>query len=358
MNLKEMSTSDLKSLKQSLEKKVDALDNEQMAFKILINSAYGAIGSPYFRFFNVIQASAITISGQTTIRTAEQALNTYLSKLLGEKDRVCAIDTDSTYLILDDLIDKFCPDKSIEDQVEFVDKVCETKLSAVIDKAYNDLYNDTNSMFNRMRMKRENIGPAVFVQKKRYIMKVYDSEGVRYAKPKMKVMGLESVRSTTPGFFRDKLKEVFYELFDMNQEQMFVHIENIRKEFMKLPVEDMGSPIGVQNLGKYRNSTGTVPYNAKAALLYNDKIDSMSLAGRYQHIKDGDKVKLLPLKTPNHFKAKYIAVESVLPVEFKLHKYVDKDAIFNKFFADPLQRVFDTFNWKTEETASLDSFFG
>merc|ERR1711974_416611 len=189
-------------------------------------------------------------------------------------------------------------------------------------------------------------------------MKVHDSEGVRYASPKMKVMGLESVRSTTPGFFRDKLKDVFSELFEMDQEQMFDYIEQIKKEFMTLPVESMGSPIGVQNLGKYRNGTGTVPYNAKAALLYNDKITELGLTSKYQHIKDGDKVKLLPLKTPNHFKAKYIAVESVLPEEFNLHRYVDKDAVFNKFFADPLQRVFDTFNWKTEETASLDSFFG
>lgn len=354
--LSEYSTAELKAMKAKLLNMVDEQENLQMAIKILINSAYGAIGSKYFRFFNVAQASGITISGQTTILSAERGLNNYMDKLLGvKKDRIIAIDTDSVYMDLTDLVKKVCPTASKSDQVDFLAKVCKTKLQDKITEIYDDVFTKTNSLVNKMVMKREAIGSAVFVQKKRYIMRVYDNEGVRYATPKAKVMGLEAVRSSTPEFFRKKLKDFFMRIFDDTQEEIISGIAEVRSEFEGLRLEEYATTMGVSSL-KIPKS-GRRAYNAKAAVLYNDLIEKHGLEKKYELIKGGDKMKLCPLKIPNPVHQNYIAFPAVLPPEFDMEKWVDKDQLFDNNFKGPMQRVLDVFGWKVEDTADVSFFF-
>lgn len=359
MTLETYSDRELLDMRASLKNMIDEKDNSQQAIKILLNSAYGALGSPYFRFFNANQAEAITICGQVTIRSSEIGMNNYLNKLLGDSDdHIAAMDTDSIYVILDKFVDKFIPEGTpTERTVDMVAKAANTKFQKVLDDVYAELQTATNSKENFMQMKLEAIGAAVFVMKKRYIMKVYQNEGVTYAKPKAKVMGLESVRSTTPAYCRNKLKASFMDIFDLTQDEMIEQITQIKKEFMALPIQDCAMPIGVNDLRKYKLTDKNIPYNAKAALLYNNLLKEHGLERKYETIKNGDKVKIVTLKTPNPLHNGYIAFPSVLPEEFELDEYVDRKQLFDRNFETPLSRVLEVFGWKTEPDNSLLSMF-
>ena len=184
-------------------KKNRRCNNIQMAKKISLNSAYGAIGNQYFRYYKLANAEAITLSGQVSIRWIEGKMNQYLNNLLqteGE-DYVIASDTDSIYLNLEPLVTKFFGSKSGDKTkiVSILDKICQDKLEPFIEKSYQDLADYVSAYDQKMQMKRENIADrGIWTAKKRYILNVWNSEGVQYTEPKLKVMGIESVKSSTP----------------------------------------------------------------------------------------------------------------------------------------------------------------
>ena len=168
---------------KALEKEIARCNNIQMAKKISLNSAYGAIGNQYFRYYKLANAEAITLSGQVSIRWIEQKMNEYLNKLLSttEEDYVIASDTDSIYLNLGPLVDKFLGNKSGDKAavVELLDKICEDKFEPYIDQCYQNLATYVSAYDQKMQMKRENIADrGIWTAKKRYILNVWDSEGV------------------------------------------------------------------------------------------------------------------------------------------------------------------------------------
>jgi DNA polymerase elongation subunit (family B) len=337
-----------------------------MAKKISLNSAYGAIGNQYFRYYKLANAEAITLSGQVSIRWIEQKMNDYLNKLLSttEEDYVIASDTDSIYLNLGPIVDKFLGHKSGDKTavVELLDKICQDKLEPYIDTCYQNLATYVSAYDQKMQMKRENIADrGIWTAKKRYILNVWNSEGVAYAEPKLKVMGIESVKSSTPAPCRKMLKDAFQILMTGTEDDMIAFIDKSREEFKKLPPEQVSFPRSASDVVKYKSSSdiyikGT-PIHIRGALLFNHYIKEKKLTNKYSLIQNGEKIKFCYLKKPNIIHENIISFIQDFPRELNLDKYVDYDLQFEKSFVEPLKSILDAIGWKVEKTLDLESFF-
>jgi len=339
--------------------------NIQMAKKISLNSAYGAIGNQYFRYFDVKQAEAITLGGQLSIRWIERDVNKFMNKLLGtdNKNYVVASDTDSIYLKLDTLVEKVCKDKTPQQITDFLDKAAEEKIQKVIDDSFKNLAEYVNAYQQKMIMKREAIAnKGIWVAKKRYMMNVFDEEGIRFDIPKLKIMGVEAVKSSTPEVCRGKIKDAIRVIMNDNEDALIKFVTDFKEVFKSLSPEEVAFPRSCNNLGKYTNSSNIynkgTPIHVKGALIYNHNIYKHKLSAKYPIIKDGDKIKFLMLKQPNVVKDTVISFSTKIPYEFDLHKYVDYDMQFEKTFTDPLRFILDSIGWKLEREATLEAFFG
>jgi DNA polymerase elongation subunit (family B) len=334
-------------------------ENQQMSIKILLNSLYGALGNKYFRFFDQRIAEGITLTGQLTIRWAEKAINTYLNSVLKtKKDYVLAIDTDSVYVCLDDLVSAVNP----KNPLEFVDTVCKEKLEDVLEKSYDELFDIMGGIENRMVMKREAIADrGIWTAKKRYILNVLDNEGVRYAEPKLKIMGIEAIKSSTPAPCREALKEMFKTIIAGTERDVQNNIESFRTYFKTLSPDQIAFPRGITNLTQFKDKQtiyrkGT-PIHARGGILYNKMLKDMSLDKQYNKIQNGEKIKFIYLRTPNHIKENVISFLDYLPEEFGLHRYIDYDTQFNKTFLDVIDPILSAVGWNSKEIATLDEFF-
>jgi len=344
-------------------------NNMQMARKILLNSLYGALGNQYFRYFSIEFAEAITLTGQFVIRWIEGNLNEYLNKTIKTKnaDYIIAVDTDSNYLNLGPLVSHLIPDaykqENIEKLVGVVDKICENKIEPYIDSCFDDLAQHTNAYINFMKMKRESIAnKGIWTAKKRYILNVYDNEGIRYTEPKLKMMGIEAVKSSTPSSCRENIKKALKLIMETDEETLQAFIQNFKQDFKTLAFEDISFPRGCRGLSEYGNKTdiykkGT-PIHVRGALIYNHLLKSHNLTHKYPLIQEGEKVKFCYMKTPNPIKENIIAVPSVLPKEFALDKYIDYDTQFIKSFLDPLGSILEVIGWSPEKLSTLEDFFG
>ena len=349
-----------------LMKEIARCNNIQMAKKISLNSAYGAIGNEHFRYYRLANAEAITLSGQVSIRWIENKMNGYLNKLLAtdKVDYVIASDTDSIYLNLGPVVDKFFSNKSDDKNkiVELLDKVCKDKLEPFINASYEELATYVNAYDQKMIMKRENIADrGIWTAKKRYILNVWDSEGVRYKEPKMKIMGLETARSSTPQYFRDKLYAAFKIIISKTNDELISFVNAVRAETKEQGTEGVAFPRGVNNLEKYRSRTdiyckGT-PIHVRGALLYNDFVRKNKLEHKYPYIQEGEKIKFIYLKTPNPLHENCVSFFSDIPPEMKLDKYVDYQLQFEKSFLEPLKNVLQCVGWTHEKKVTIGSFF-
>ena len=350
----------------ALEKEIARCNNIQMAKKIALNSAYGAIGNQYFRYYKLANAEAITLSGQVSIRWIENRMNKYLNKLLSTKDTdyVIASDTDSIYLNMGPLVDKFFAHKSIDKAriVGLLDMVCQEKLEPYIDACYKELAEYVSAYDQKMQMKRENIADrGIWTAKKRYILNVWDSEGVRYEDPKLKVMGIESVKSSTPAPCRKMLKDAFKILMTGTEDDMIKFIDECRREFKTLPPESISFPRSVSDVVKYASSsdiyTKGTPIHVRGALLFNHYIKKHNLTNKYSLIQNGEKIKFCYLKKPNILHENIISFISDFPKELGIDKYIDHDLQFEKSFLEPLKAILDAINWSVEKTVNLEMFF-
>ena len=349
-----------------LKKEIARCNNIQMARKIQLNSAYGAIGNEHFRYYRLEIAEAITMSGQLSIRWIENKMNGYLNKLLSTEDvdYVIASDTDSIYLNLGPLVSKFFINKSGDKAaiVSILDKICQEKLEPFIESSYQELANYVSAYEQKMKMKRENIADrAIWTAKKRYILNVWDSEGVRYAEPKMKICGMETARSSTPAFFRDKLLKAYEIIINEDNDVMIDYIDRVKEDTKKEHCVNIAFPRGVNGLKKYKSvadiySKGT-PIHVRGALLYNHYVSRNKLTHKYPLIQEGEKIKFLYLKTPNPIQENVISFFQNLPPEFNVEKYVDFNKQFEKSFFEPLKNVLECIGWDYERSVSLLSFF-
>ena len=338
--------------------------NFQQVRKIQLNSAYGAIGSEWFRYYDVTMAEAITLSGQLSIRWIADKLNEFLNKTIGTEDYdyVVASDTDSVYLRCGNLVDKVCGDKPKSEVVEFLDKSTEEIILPFVKKQYDDLAELMNAYDNKMVMDRECIADkAIWTAKKRYMMNVYDAEGVRYATPKLKIMGIETTRSSTPQVVRNSLKEAIRLILQTDEPTVIEHIEKCHEDFMDLSVEDIAFPRGVNGLSRYSDSSTiyrkSTPIAVKGSLLFNHYIKEKGLQRKYPLISEDDKIKFLHLKMPNPVRDKVISFPGSLPKELGLHKYVNYEEQFQKSFIDPIKNILDAVGWSHEKRSTLEGLF-
>ena len=351
---------------KALEKEIARCNNIQMAKKISLNSAYGAIGNQYFRYYKLANAEAITLSGQVSIRWIERKMNQYLNKLLSttDEDYVIASDTDSIYLNLGPLVDKFFASKS-GDKIAIVgllDKICEDKFEPYIDQCYQNLADYVSAYDQKMQMKRENIADrGIWTAKKRYILNVWDSEGVRYDEAKLKMMGIEAVKSSTPAPCRKMIKDALKMMMNGTEEDVIHFIDKSREEFKKLPPEQISFPRSVSDVVKYRSSSdiyskGT-PIHCRGALLFNHYIKQNKLDNKYSLIQNGEKIKFCYLKKPNIIHENIISFIQDFPTELGLDKYIDYDLQFEKSFLEPMKAILDAIGWNVEKTVNLELFF-
>ena len=346
-------------------KEISRCHNIQWAKKIALNSAYGAIGNQYFRYYDVRQATAITSSGQFVIRFIEKNVNEYMNKILKTHDKVdyiVASDTDSIYLTLDKLVQATCKDKSKADTLKFLNKVVNSRIEPFIDKCFNDLAEYTNAIKQKMVMKREVIADkGIWTAKKRYMLNVLDEEGITFDEPKLKIMGIEAVKSSTPEVCRGKIKEAIKLIMTKGEDELQAFVAEFKKEFYQMTAEQISFPRSCNNLKKYKHSSNIfikgTPIHVKGALIYNEQLKRFKLHRKYPLIQEGDKIKFLKLKEANPFKFDVISYVTKLPSEFTLQEYIDYDIMFQKTFLDPMSFILNSIGWTYEKTASLEDFF-
>ena len=355
-----------KKKSKRLEKEIARCNNIQMARKIQLNSAYGAIGNQYFRYYKLANAEAITLSGQVSIRWIENRMNRYLNKILKteNEDYVIASDTDSIYLNLGPLVEVVYKDREKDGSgiCTFLNKVCEVEFEKYIESSYETLAKYVNAYDNKMVMKRENIADrGIWTAKKRYILNVWDSEGVRYEEPKLKMMGIEAVKSSTPAPCRTMIKDALKIMMNGTEDEVIDYIDACRKEFKTLPPEDIAFPRTASDVRKYQASStiyakGT-PIHIRGALLFNHYVKQKKLTNKYSLIGNGEKVKFLYLKKPNIIQENVVSFIQDFPNELGLDKYIDYDLQFEKSFVEPLKAILDAIGWNVEKTVTLESFF-
>ena len=351
--------------KYELKKKIARYDNLQLAKKVSLNSAYGAMGSQYFRFYDLRLALGVTSAGQLSIRWIEEKINKYMNDLLKTNgvDYVIASDTDSIYLRLGELVDKVYSKKTDVNQlISFMDRVCEDKIQPYIDNSYQELATYVNAYSQKMQMKREGLSnKGIWTAKKRYILNVYNNEGVQYAEPQMKVMGLEMVKSSTPSSIRDKMKQVIKLMVTGTEDDVQEFIADFRKEFRTLPIEEISFPRSVNGLKTYTDKaqiyTKGTPIHVKGALLYNYLLNKHNLTNKYPKVQEGEKLKFTYLIQPNPINDTVISYPSRLPTEFGLDNYIDYELQFEKAFLDPIKIILNCIDWQVEKSSSLADFF-
>jgi len=361
-----LSDAQLLKLRDQTVKDIAKFNNFQMVRKICLNSCYGAIGNQYFRYYKLANAEAITLSGQVSIRWIENRMNGYLNNLLKTEDvdYVIASDTDSIYLNFGPIVSKFLGDKVTDKNkiVSIIDQVCQDKLEPFIEDSYQKLASYVNAYDQKMQMKRENIADrGIWTAKKRYILNVWDSEGVRYEESKLKIMGIEAVKSSTPAPCRKMIKDALKLMMNETEDDVIEFIEKCRSDFRKLEPEDISFPRTVSDVTKHKShntiyNKGT-PIHARGALLYNHYIKERKLDAKYSSIQNGEKIKFCYLKTPNPIRENVISFIQEFPRELGLKQYVDYDLQFDKGFFDPLKVILDAIGWKAEQQVSLEDFF-
>ena len=342
---------------------ISRYNNIQMARKISLNSAYGAIGNQYFRYYDLAIAEGITTAGQLSIRWIEKKMNQYLNKLLNtDMDYVIASDTDSIYVTFDALIEKVNP----KNPIDFLDTIAKEKIEPFIDKSYKQLADYVSAYDQKMFMKREVIADkGIWTAKKRYILNAWDVEGVRYKEPSLKIMGIEAVKSSTPAPCREKIKEALKIIMSGDEKELNDFIQDFRKEFTSLPVEDIAFPRSVNGLSKFRNSASIYrkgcPMHIKGSLVYNHMINEKRLTHKYPAIQDGDKIRFIQLRQPNPLGVNVISFITKVPKELDIHKYIDYDTQYEKAFVEPLTFITDNIQWNIDRSygtqTSLEAFF-
>jgi DNA polymerase elongation subunit (family B) len=350
-------------------KSISLYNNIQMAKKISLNSAYGAIGNNWFRYFDLKIATAITISGQLSIRWIEKALNIYLNKIFKTKneDYVIASDTDSVYITFDVLVNRVFKERGTPERItDFLDKIAKEKLEPFILESYTALAKIMNAYEQKMNMSREVIADkGIWTAKKRYILNAWDIEGVRYKTPQLKIMGIEAVKSSTPAVCRQKIKDALNIIMTGDEKMLNTFIQEFRDEFMKLPPEDIAYPRSVNGLKKFSSSNGMfakgAPIHCKGAILYNHLVKKHKLSNKYPLIQEGDKIKFLHMKQPNIYTSSAFSFLTSMPKELDILDRIDYDEQYTKSFVEPLRTITEKILWKIDDSygtqGTLEEFF-
>lgn len=375
--LKTLSKQMLKSVKRVCEKKIAQANTAQLNRKISINSLYGALGNEHFRYFDIRNASAITMFGQLAIQWIERKVNEYLNKTC-KTDGVAYVrycDTDSIYVCVDNVFNMVGGASKFRDDnhwVDFMDKFAKERMEPAIDAAYRELCEYMNNVEHLMFMDREIIsGPPLnskglgsfWTAKKRYAANVWDSEGTRFEKPKVKIMGMETQRSSTPHAVKIFLKEAIRLILQEGEEALHDHYKKFEEEFKKLDYREIARVSTANNISKWDDGRGypilKTPNHIKGVLFFNRHTKGMD---GITPVMEGEKVMVLPLKDKNPFSSDCISWQSGtrLPasIEHDILKWVDFGSMFDGYVISPLKMMTDACKIDYEKRASLNDLFG
>lgn len=347
--------------------KINQLDTLQHSKKIQLNSVYGALANKYFRWFDNKLAEAITSSGQLSTRWAANKVNICFNKIFKTDnfDYVIACDTDSMYLSMEPFVKELIKMKAVKANdtakiIKMLDKISNTMIEPFLVKQFDHLAQYANAFQQKLHMKRECIGDtAVWVAKKRYIMNVWNEEGVQYTKPKTKITGIEAVRSSTPAVCRDNIKKALKIILNGDNADLIKFVDQFRSEFEQMPFEDVAFPRGVHSLNQYKSNLGIyrkgTPIHVRGSLVYNDMVKKYNLENIYQPIYEGDKIKFCYMIKPNPSHENVFAVQSMLPKQFKLDQFIDYQTQFEKAFMDPIKNITNVIGWELEKIAHVEA---
>jgi len=361
-----LSDEKLKELHAQTVRSVTKWQNFQMVRKICLNSLYGALGNTYFRYYKLDNAEAVTYTGQVIIRWLERKLNEFLNKTLKteDKDYVVASDTDSIYLVLGDMVDTLPSDVTSDKErvVSILDKFSKQMIEPFIAASCKELSDYLQCYEETLVMKRECISEkGIWTAKKRYILNVWDNEGVRYNEPSLKMMGIEAVKSSTPAPCRTYIKDCLKIVMNGTEDELIAYIEEKREHWNSLSPEEIGFPRTANNVDKYMDAMSLykkgTPMHVRGALLFNHYLKTKNLINKYNQINPGEKIKYLYLKTPNPTGENVISFISEFPKELNFNSFIDYDIMYQKGFIDPLQGILDAIGWKAEKQATLFDFF-
>ena len=357
-SISEMTDEELLEYRHKLVGQISAYNNQQLVRKVNLNSAYGAIGSNYFRYYDTDLAEAVTKTGQLAIRWVAQRVNDYLNTTFKtHEDYIIASDTDSIYVRMSAVVSGFVkvfPNADKTGITNMLDRFCELKLQPVINQAFADLAEYLNVATPCLKMVRESIADkGVWTAKKRYILNVYDSEGVRYAEPKLKIMGIEAVKSSTPQICREMIKHAMKLFMTGTQEDVWAYIEECRGKFVGSSFEDVAFPRSINGLDKYTHLGKGIPIQVRGAMAFNDAIKQQQLEKEYELIHEGEKIRFAYLRVPNGFHTHVMSASDSCPPEWEIEKLIDYDTQFEKSFVEPLEAILSCAGWSTIERASL-----
>lgn len=358
-------TTEIMNLREKISSQVASFDAQQLAFKISLNSLYGASANPYFRYNNRSIAEGITITGQLIIRFISERINIKLNELIKTKDvdYIVFNDTDSAGITLKTLVDKMFPNKTDTNKIiNFLDKFVKIHLQPFIESEYDRLTDYLNAYENCLAMNREVIADrGLFRAKKNYILQIWDKEGFRYTEPKLKMMGIETAKSSTPAIVRGSLEKALHIILNKQEDDLHIFVAQFKKQFMSAPASAIAFPRGVSDLDKYTDESGNpkkgCPIHVRGALSYNNLIRKHKLNGSHPFINNGNKIKFLYLKKENPTQQHVIGFLDELPKEFGIEQFIDKELQYEKTFLEPLRSFTEIVRWNTEETFSLESFF-
>lgn len=355
-NLKEMTDAELNAYGEYLLKEKITQDLAQNTRKVNLNSCYGSFGNEHFRFFDVRQAEAVTMTGQMIIRYVANCVNDYLNQEFGtHTDYVLASDTDSIYVKLAPVVKNM----SGKEAIDYLDAYCEKEVQRVIDHAFHTIGTVFNTQENILAMKREAIAEhGVWTAKKRYLLWVHDNEGVRFDPPKLKTVGIEAVRSSTPKYARQVIKKALEYFIRDDRDGFYALLDEAERGYLTRPFEDIASPRSCNGMDTYPlleggQFTSGTPIQVKGSLVYNRHLEETQLAGRYPKIRDGEKIRFCYLKPQNPLRCNVIAAPNTLPAEWKLEQFLDRQEQFEKTLASPLEAVISHAGWSVRPVATL-----
>jgi DNA polymerase elongation subunit (family B) len=246
------------------------------------------------------------------------------------------------------------PDATKDETVDMLDMICKKRIEPCIAQSLDELADYLNVATPCLSMVRESIADkGVWTAKKRYILNVFDSEGVRYAKPKLKIMGIEAIKSSTPAICRDVIKHAMSLFMTGTQQDVWDYIAKARREFVGATFEDIAFPRSVNGLKKYSHQDKSVPIHVKGAIAFNEALERTGLTKEYEPVHEGEKIRFAYLKMPNPFHVHVMSAPEVCPPEWNIEKWLDYDTMFEKALVEPLEAILSCAGWSTVKTASL-----
>jgi len=359
---------------KSYKNEIIKYDTLQFALKTSIAAVFGFLGNKYSRFYQLDMAEGITLTSQVMLKSGASEIERVVKELTNTEEPVMLYgDTDSLIYSVSSIVEKFVPkDASKEKVTEFLDRFHKSKIAVPLQNKIIEIQYRMNAKEHSIRFVRDVISDVtILVAKKKYIMSVMDAEGVRYAKPDLKLMGIESVKTSTPQFCRDKIETAIENILYKTNDDLISYLDKTKSEFMKLPVEDISSPRGINDIDKYTADSIVVdsfgddedeesityktrtPMHVKASIFHNKLLMEYDLTKWYQPIENGDKIKFTYLKSPNPIGNNAIAFDGKLPEEFKLHKYVDYEMQYEKTFLNAIKGITSVIGWTTEVDAGM-----